>query len=581
MATNITYNGVTIRDVLTEDIDYSNENDKTGVDPIFTRVKLSFHCVLHDLPQATLGVSHDDNIAANLNSVVRKLMEPRKRFTMTIGGRTLFDVQPAHSKLEGPLNGRDVNNGPKPSVKVLKIIGDRSSRVQFSIELAIPNCGSTGAGYLNLRYWIADDIDGNWRTTRFYRGRLRVASKAVTPHAFRNVVMPSLVAGFRRDAISLRESDDGLELDFEIRDIEQYASAPFPATKWRGNHMVVSPYDGSALCESEVRVELEGPNSVHKTRLIALAANIIEKKLHYLSRRFAREGEHRILPIYIAFNEDLAENKIDAVARIRHTGDNYAFAVELASLGNFLPPDVNAATGPGGQFVYYDPYKSPTPVPTASLAGIFLSLVQTPCAPAQMPQVQTGQLQHPSYGGQALGPAISVTYGPLPPWPANQSQSHKKAIYTRYSAKSSVSVRGGQIALPVAATVRKGITAQRTVALVQLHQGVAHRVVEVDAERVGEWPQLPKPIDYTDENGIEHTVLDHDIDPEAPTLAGDAVTNMFRASMRIEYAMSRPPRAGESLPVGNLPYRTPDTGASPTNKIPYPYFEDPKGIVAA
>ena len=573
MATNITYNGVTIRDVLTEDVDYTNENDKTGVDPIFTRVRLSFHCVLHDLPQATLGVSHGSNIAANLNSLVRKLMLPRQRFTMTIGGRTLFDVQPAHSKLEGPLNGRDVNNGPKPSVKVLKILGDRTARIRFSIELAIPNCGSAGAGYLNLRYWIADDIDGNWRTTRIYRGRLRVASKAVTPHAFRNVVMPSLVAGFRRDAISLRESDDGLELDFEIRDIEQYASAPFPATKWRGNHMVVSPYDGSALCESELRVELEGPNSVHKTRLVALAASIINKKLHYLERRAS------IMPIYIAFNEDLAENKVDAVARIRHIGEYWAYAVELGNLGNFLPPDVNAATGPGGQFIYYDPYRSPTPVPTASLAGIFLSFVQTPCAPAQMPQVQTGQLQHPSYGGQALGPAISITYGPLPAWQPNISQSHKKAAYATYRAQSQIEVTGGQLALPVARQAAAKL--QDTVALVTLHPGVARRTVIIDAERIAEWPQLPKPIDFSDENGIKHTVLDHDVEPEAPPLAGDVRTNIFKASMTIIYAMSRPPRAGESLPVGNLPYRTPEGGASPTNKIPYPYFEDPKGLIAS
>src|SRR5690606_3683502 len=101
------------------------------------------------------------------------LMRPRKRFTMTIGGVTLFDVFPGATpggQVPAPtFNQMDITNGPTPRLEILGIIGTSALRVRFSVDFVVPNCDtvSPGLGYLNLRFWIADDIDcKTWTTTR-------------------------------------------------------------------------------------------------------------------------------------------------------------------------------------------------------------------------------------------------------------------------------------------------------------------------------------------------------------------------------------------------------------------------------
>jgi hypothetical protein len=569
--TNVEYNDVLLQDVLTRGIEYDNEQDSTRVDPLFTRARVTCTAIVHTNPQYTLGAAGGSDIASSLANLTQRLLVPRKRFRMTVGGVTIFDVRPATAGANLPLHSTDVNNGPKPSFKVLMLIGETSARVEFSVELAIPNCSKPGQGYLNFRFWIADDIDANWYTTRLYRGRLRVTSKNYSPHWFRNVVMPPLLPTFRRETINFHESDDGLELDFEIRDVEEYAMPPFPATTWRGNHMVVSPRKGGMTVESEVRVEVTGPNSVHKSALALLAGRIIDKKLHW----FARAKKKSLLQLYMAFNTELAENRVEAIARCQFFGDDRknAFNVLDGDLVTDLPTDVNPPFG-------YTPHIATPPVPTASLAGVFLSALNDACKPASMPQSAT-KIGDQAQTNAGQGPKVNRVVGQLPAAENKYSQQHGQAAYTLYKARSSLIVDTGQVGMPIAGRAKPLAPKAARVAVIQLHNGFAKRIVEIEAERIGEWPELPEPVPFTDSNSIEHTPTRYEISPAMPVLAADGLTDVFRSGMRIEYLLDRPPGVGESIPVGNLPYRTPGTGAAATTVMPFSAFRPPKSILAS
>jgi hypothetical protein len=576
MQTQITYNDVTIKDVMTDSITSETVKDSTGVDQLGVRFRVEVTGVVHQAAANHTGVKVGGNFAGGLEDLLAKLTKDRRPFKMAIGGSVLFDVKPgavepqATTTITTNLDGMDIDHGPRPSVSILKIVSGCSATIRFAIEFTIPNCGSDSGvnqlasfGLVNFRFWIAEDIDYNTGlTARNYQGRLRVAHKGISPHALARVAaIPPLQPGFKRRVIQLHESANGLELDFTIQDQEIIAAAPysksggFGAIDWHGSFSLSTTQQLQSF--SELTVTLTGPKSTTKQQLIFLALQVVEVKTHALSL-FKGAPSFGGGPFGAGFleqfgvREELRDNSITVGCRIRHTANKEQLLALFAPGGTLnFGPLPNMGIG-------YDPDLAYYPAPTATLTGLFLSSLQTPCHPSQMPkvaQVKNLAAVKPAKGnGQDLVAKAAVT---LPEKPAGLSDQHLQAMYLDYAIHSDLHISTGKLVLPTGAASNSGPNGSPPVAVIQLYNPYAIREIAIEATRIDAPPQLPAfNKNFTDANGITHTAIgDAVIGGNAPQSSADSRRLLHHTSMTMQYSLSRVPSDNESIPLGAVPYR--------------------------
>lgn len=540
-ATNLVYNNVTITNCRTLKFEQSPERDDSNTDTLFHRFRIRIVGWVHTYaspPTINISTNTYGTTAANQVNLRRRLMEDRKSFSMTVGGNTLLSVSPPG----GPVSSSDVNNGPKPiDCAVTQIAGAASMKVEFEIELAIVDCQtvSNTQGVLNNRWSMEDDTDVNWYRTRTVRGKLRIANQALNPQSFRALIMPTLQGGFRRERITLVTSLDGLTLEYLIVDREISDSAPFPSTTWEGR-FVKSTTDG-VTTYGEIDLRFTAPPGVSRVDLMALAAAIGEQKLQLAAGKNVLQQA--------ALIEHLHENIVEfrASALLVPTNPLDVFAIGTDGLG--VPLAL-----PG-----YDPLVSAVPgdFGSGSPTQLFVAYLQSPCDDNhQMPQVST--LQQTS-GNPGAGTSSISTVPPesLPvdsTIEANYSSSHFLNPYTHYRIDAGYDYDQNVVQMPIASAV---IGSQNdttdTCVTIQLARPTAKRVVRVEAERVGAWPEMPAAM-TTAMGSIPLTLKRAKITPRAPKLTGDGQTVLYASDAEYEHAMSRPTVAGESLDTGALPW---------------------------
>lgn len=585
--TQIVYNGVLIQDVLTDGISHEVAKDSTGVDQIGVTVVADFTGIVHSSNNDFLGKkSPRQNLGDGLNIVLAALTKDRRPFQMYIGTALLYDVRPGAAEPNAPngtvtadLDKMDIANGPEPSVQILSIKSGTSATIKFRIKFTVPNCGGGSArndsGLVNFRFWIAEDIDcRTWLTRRTYTGRLRVAHKKIHPHQLaRQIAIPPLQRGFRREVISMQEAEDGLHLAFTVADQEIIVAPPFSpegkfgAVDWDAVHQVSTQSHG-AVSVSDMTIRLTGPKTTSKEDLIALALRVVEAKTHV----FSLFNNTNIFVEHFGLKDVLAANDIEVSVRMRHTGEE-TYALALFGIGgNF---DVGKPIGDLG--IGFDDQVAFQPGQTATLTGLFLSVLQTPCAPAKMPQAidKPPTNYEPQY---KPGTPDTPSPGYIPEYDSESlSPGHLAQMYLDYEINSDLIVGSGRLALPTGAA---SDSTAPSLAIVKLHRETAMREIRIEATRVGKPPELPTPnVNFTDSNNIQHVQIgDAAIMPSVPQLSADSRRLLYGASMQIRYAMSRPPRIGESVAVGCLPYRTASPGDT-SRSLPANIFVDPAKLL--
>lgn len=515
----VTYNGVVIKDVLTQSIDQTPVYSVGEVDEIFVKTTVSIKFTFHTVSGAGLGYHAGANLASGTEAVLRRLTTSRRRFTMTIGGVSLFDIAPGATEPDVSVSGniQDIDNGPRPTCKIDEINGIGVARGTFTVVFATPSCG-TPQSVVNLRWWTSDDIDNNWYTTRTISGRLRVANKNIGPHEMRGLVFPPLQPGFRRDKMSFSEDPNGLALDFTITDLEVYRSAPSPASTWRGNHRISSQVPGASVVESEASVELTGAHDVHQTELILLGVKIIDAKLQLQNQGVTGKKspgdtkKARALVMFYAIDASMDENRVQIICRIKHygkDGEGFSFFNQVGpQFGQPLPANINT------DGTSYSPLKSRLlPGATAPLTTIMVNQLQTPCNPAQMDNAfDTRTERNPSASpGDGEKPDVDTDKKPIPPEPdpVGASEEHKKSPYTYY--KTNVYVK--TISSGAAAAIAQETSSQSDDAVfVKFGPSVTHYTVTVRAARIGVDPKGLKPLEqFQDDKGRTFFLIGSDV----------------------------------------------------------------------
>ncbi|GAA4455371.1 hypothetical protein [Novipirellula rosea] len=487
-------------------------------------------------------------------------------------------------------NVLDCDNGPKPlSVKVNKIIGGRSLRVEFEIEVCRPICNpsfadsepivfggeitSSGNQVLSNRWSIEESKDDNWITTRSLQGTLRVAHSSVWPHAMRWLCMPALMKGYKRIRQSYVDDATNLVLKYRIDDQQAHAAPPYPAIKWSGHHAETATGSGGVLQGGEFAIRLTGPPGVDKQQLIAAAGKVAVNRIRGLGRRYADGGDKAYdLTLRNASIVDvLHEPTIEMRVQVSYVSSKFKFlALRVKEMGRPLN------TLDGHEYGYdpeLDPYLiagyNPRvwPVPLAydseTPAGLFNCYLQHPCsvwhdmpgglAPAD--EIDTPERKEKKESGQPDNPypADQYTEQEVPEDDTYLSEDTEiyDYPYTFIELQNRYRINNGWAQIPIANT---DPNATKTAELIKLHGRTAARVLTMTATRDGKPPMLPSMNeDQVDQNGCREVLDRIDIVAKAPQLMADGTGRRFEMMSEYVYLMERAPRPNEKLRGASSP----------------------------
>jgi hypothetical protein len=626
--TTIQYNGILLRYVLSEGWSFETVFDSTGVDPIGVKTTINCTCELHTSDQTLHGANVNqqggvgNGLGPGLKDVVDMLLVPRRSFKLWIGNEVVFDILPG--EVEGCTfqttatddQKMDIALGPRCGVQVLNIAGMSSAKCRLRFEFTTPlKCSGDIGDILNLRYWMAEDVDcKTWMTSRKYVGRFRM--KRHTTDAAKNpfmiaraLTLPPIQRGFHRKSIGWSESQNGLEFDFTIIDQEVWAVAPSPATDWEGTYSLTVP-PGAVCTEQELSFRLWTNKSndpmfvgTEKSQLFQLAEQIIEKKLNWRKLNVMNSAENgSIYVLSSVWQEDLKEPQVSVSVRIRNTNPltwlmNLHQQGGSFTLGHPLPPAVGIRLPPSPiPTILYDKSVSYQPAgPTSTVAGLCIAALQNPCCTDQLSDKPTPDVyRQPT----TYVPSTESSYNLIDDKASNRySVSHtgdtsnqgSYGMYHWYRMTSDYVGDPGWRAFPKGTQCLSDSSAD-TVAFAQIHCQVMLREVRIHACRTNAWPQIPKPVHWTDRNSIKHVLLKYKISPCPVTLSADGMDRACEVYATYLYVLSRPPRQSddpniaESILAGVLPLVNAETLGVGTNTTDFSaispeYFKDPTLIL--
>lgn len=566
MGTNVTYNGVTLHNVLTRQFEQQPVYDQSGTDVIHHRFIVRVDSLL--TPSALLalnpigaippGASASDVVMAITRRIHRLLSQNRGTFIYTLNGEELLHVDPCLTASQAA----DCNNGPRVVSLDIIHVSPVTIRISFAVELALQACvQDTQTVVISNRWSSIDDIDEDFRVTRTWRGVLRLKQAARNLHDFRGIVVPPLLRGWKRLQMHFTAEANALEMAYQIVDRQMLGVAPpHPATKMRCTHSEHLLNTGMRF-EAETTIRLDGPRDADKKALLQRAIQIIDAKLELENTK----KDRTLLEMTAIDYCDENTNAVEVRARILRVAQspregmlNLELFGEPLQLPNYNPDIAVLKDGYAG----------------VDLANLFSCYLQSPCVSLhgyleQQPNQEQGE------GGQdqtAAKPVRTYTQGPATDQitPVSYSQPHLEAIYTYFRMESILERFENRAALPIAR--HSGSSGVNTVHMIRLAPATARRRIKMAAERIGSWPVLWKPEDFT-VAGFTHNILWSDFNHRPPELSGDG-RQLFAIDAEYLYALNRAPGPDEALPVGAMFW---DSTAVANNTFNSQHYISPTG----
>lgn len=546
MSYELQYYGVRFLGIKTVQFEQANKRDDSDTDVIFSRFTVGISTVINTAVFAAanqrVGVIGDiaGASAAAICKNLQAKFEDRQEFKL---------IQDGVIVLESDWR-KDANNGPKVQKADFKPMGSNSIVVNVVIEVAINPCVRYPSAVINNRWQVVDDIDENWRTTRTWRGKLRVSNAVHNPQAFRGLVIPQLSDGFQRLKMHFTGELNALELGYEIVDRQLLGDAPPGiALNMNGTHTETLSRDGASSV-GEVYVRLDGQPGTDKQVLIEQCMRIINAKVQ--ADKFAVNSNKWIwqeLIITDYFGPSVCA--VDARARVQRSVAPNDTSSPSLKLGNMLLETLGRPLDLGGNYSRFK-MLPPEAYPCTTI-GLFACHLQTPCNDDHaMPQA-AAQIDSESSVGEAVTEQTSVTYDPEgTPIEINSpgySQDHATAMYMHCNVEWIVDVDEGTIQLPLGDLQPAD---DATSAVVRLSAPTAKLLMNVAAERIGVWPKVPDRRRFTDAAGIRYIPLRYKPILRPIEYQGDG-SKLHTIDIAAEFAMSRAPGPNEFV-VPSLPW---------------------------
>lgn len=598
MGTVVQYNDVWLYNVQTRGFRQEIVYDPSRTDRLMSRYTISVEGVA--TPQQggsgsyihPYGVQHQ--AAADWFHTIRlALAEPRRPLYITqwswgknqADAKTLFRCVPSEMYPSDP--ERDLGNGPKPvEMQIVSVLGAQAYQIQWTVQcekLEFPRAGEqkfldgyqTPQPVLVNRWSVSEEFDENCFCTRTISGSLRMSLPAAqTGFDYRWLAVPGLEAGFKRHRMRYAVQPDGLEVQYEIVDRQVHTTPPWPCTDMRVRHSRSTNYGVTALARCEV--QLAGPPDVPRTALLTRLVQILDYYLGILrnAQNYAKTWQIRqatILEEIGPTNQVAGQIEIQILGSPDTSGDtsNDFITQHLLSVGKDLRLDDQPAPEVPGrpQPDAYHPCIAEMPSPfgyntwggerNPAVIALFQCYLQQPYRPphgmanwpAPTPEKpekeQHDKTQVQRVAPEALKPAQRQD---------QYSQSHKQNLYTYVRMKNIYRINRLLTGCPKAA-----INGQSgaTTTILQLGRGAASRTVLYDAERLGSWPELPKPEDFSfgaGQEAVQAKLQKYTVKPLPPTVSPTGEGLIYRVQATYRWLLDRLPPVDKPWPLGRLPH---------------------------
>lgn len=519
--------------------------------------------------------------AADAHMQARWRLPPRQTFRMAMGcltadissGTTILEAYPM-SAVASPLNlvdtglsNYDVNDGPRCTrFDVVHVSSNNIFRVDASFEIHLVQCDDDGAavgnvtGVLGHRWACTDSLDHNLRLTRTYRGLLELATSNFSPHWFRFLVVPPLQPGMRRDHMDFVATEDGKRLQYTIRDIEVAVSAPPPARRWSVEHTEHALSKDGMKVTSQCSVSLEGDRTVDKGALILLGLAIVNAKVQGTAPGGDPEPPGTVVFNDISITDFTGDANVVRVSASCWRPANLVNGLAIRTEG--FKKQIAAADLPafaegydptrsvGGYDEEQPVYEGPIP-----LTGIFRAYLQSSCV--TMGGINNGNQLGDANGATSAAPKTTISAATAPtldttevPW---YSESHRVNMYTTWQMESIYQTRKMRAAMPIASVPSSGSgpDTRTATSLISLSAPQSRRVVRIQAERTGDWPEFPNPdaMVYATTGGVRQAVLKTKLLGGTVTTSADG-KSIYRANAEYVFALERQPLPSEHLQFG-------------------------------
>ncbi len=530
--------------------EYEAARDDSGTDRMFDVYRIAVEGIVTAQASQALPASGSStvgtygivgaNAPAALMAAVELLKQDRKPFKYEMDGETLLEV--AESDIP------DADNGPKVQRVRVVHFTPLAYRIQFEVVIAVNPCGGA---IVSNRWACADTVDDNFRTTRVWRGRLRVGSSNVDPQDFRRLCLPSILKGWRRRNMHFTGEPNGLELTYEVVDEQMLGdSPPWPAIRMSGTHIETLTMQAYTTI-SEVNLRLDGAPGTDRQELIIAGLSVLDHKLHFASflqsASSGAKSQGVFRNLYIAEHFGDSVNAIEVKATVqRLKSDEQASGPKLGNL-------IGETLGAPLDMQSYDRFRplAPSAYPS-SLANLFACYLQTPCGNHAMPQGMIPQGSQEETEEEEDQPPES-TYNPTSPTvqipEPTYSDEHKEFIYVHANVESIYLTDHGYLALPQA--LAPG-AAGDSVAHIRIAPKTAKRRVKLSVERLGKQPLVWDAVTFTDKSGIKHVPIHDSINLRPPEPQGDG-TMLYVHDQEILFSLSRAPTVFEKS-LGSLPW---------------------------
>jgi hypothetical protein len=599
MATDINYNGVTLRNVLTRQFSQSPVYDASGTDVLYWRFQVLVECVI-SVTNFNRAVAGDPNVlgleidaavvsAASpqeiLNAARSLLAQDRGAFSMQMEGVTVL----AATALTA------VNNGPRARPLDVFDMSSGMLKLSWGIEIDLLTCPDGGDNsqfpVINNRWTVADDIDKSFRTRRQWSGKLTLARTPDTfletlprsPHYYRFLCVPPLAEGWRRENIRFFGSANGLELAYDVVDQElANEAAPYPAVAIDFRHQKEFNRFGSPKVQESIGVTLRGAAKVNRTYVVLRAVQVVMSRANIGTDALRRKRILQAMRVSEQFNEEQSLATCDAVIAC-YGGDVEDGAVgtlDIKPLGRtlVLPPPDGGADDLG---LDYTPTKAWHPGPWGSglplVAATLSAAWQSPCSGGHAMYQGGAAPSAPEDPEQGESEPAEVTYQETQqtnlPGP-EFNEDAQDAIYEHCRLESRLVIDNGIVQLPLAKAIETTDDPPRkkTCKNIRLSAPTAKRHVTMQLERIGHQPKLFEPKDFLDSNGVEHTLEHFDVTHQAPEMmAGGSL--MHAADAKYIFALDEVPTYTEPIPIGALLW---DTRTAEDNRVPSSVWIDPE-----
>lgn len=589
--TRVQYGNTVFYNCLTRTWDQEVQYDESGTDLLFVRHRITVEGIAHlgalqgDRDDQICWIGPDTIFTGKLPDLVTflrtQLSMPRLVLQISVGGEVVLEVAPAHDP-PGRSPYRDADNGPKPKLlSFTRLIGD-TVHVAWQVEVAVPSdcveplARQQGGGIVISNRWsIEEQLDDKFFTTRTIRGRLRISHPTVPAESARQIVVPPLEQGFRRDSIQFTVSANGLDCDFEVTDKQVHTAAPSPAVRMDVTHTEVTN-DGINWI-TDLNIRLEGAPHTPKKQLVTRALQIVLDRMLW-AKFIPRSGEDQDqgwIPQQIALVDHIGdENVIELKFRIQRVFEDLASRLLAIKYSFGRPLTLPYPVGRGG-LAPYDPRLSPVPAiwgydsqgqlrrPAAVIA--LACYLQHPCDMYHGYQVAgtPQQVRETRSKDRSDKPTVKgYEAEELPEYsPGEVSDIARKILYTRAAAETRYYEETLRVGLPLALLPGTGSSSEPrpvTTRWIELAKGAQARLtIRWEIERVGSWPETPEPkaeVTWeTNRGSVGLYLIRHHQDFLAPTPAKDASKKIYAIEARLEYGLERPLERGETLRVAYLP----------------------------